>query len=248
MPASHIPEFSFDRNKIWNLHIKFGVCFSSPEPKAQASHYHSAPSVTHPSVRRPALTLTSLQPLEGIQRNLTGSKISTSPIEFVFFEPIGTSKMAALVSDWQGQFSISPLKPLNRIQRNFTRSKISTSPTKFMVFGSIEKQDDSPGLWFAEAFSTSPLKPLNRIQKLDSKKDLNVFNQVCVFGLIRNTRWPSRPLIGWDIWSRWMEFNEIWQEGRSQWQVCVFVPVWKTRWPPSPLIGWYIFGFSSKTA
>ena len=54
--------------------------------------------------------------------------------------------MAALVSDWQGQFSISPLKPLKRIQRNLTGSKISTSPTKFMVYGSIEKQDDSLGL------------------------------------------------------------------------------------------------------
>ena len=165
MPVSHCPEFSFDWNKIWNLHIKFGVCFSSPEPKAQASHCHSAPSVAHISVRLPALTSTSLQPLKGIQCNLTGSKISTSSIEFVFFGPIGTSKMAALVSDWQGQFSISPLKPLNRIQRNLTGSKISTSPTKFVVFGSIEKQDDSPGLWFAEEFSTSPLKPLNRIKK-----------------------------------------------------------------------------------
>ena len=31
----------------------------------------------------------SLKPLNGIQRNLTGSKISTSSTKFVFFEPIG---------------------------------------------------------------------------------------------------------------------------------------------------------------
>ena len=107
------------RHTVPNFHLieikyeKFGVCFSSPEPKAQASQCHSAPSVAHLSVRRPALTSFSLQPLKGIQRNLTGSEISTSSIEFVFFGLIGTSKMATLVSDWQGQFSISPLKPLN---------------------------------------------------------------------------------------------------------------------------------------
>ena len=219
MPASHCPEFSFDWNKIWNLHIKFWVCFSSPEPKAQASHCHSAPSIANLSVRRPGLTSTSLQPQKGIQRNLTGSKISTSSIELVFFRAIGTSKMAALVSDWQGQFSISPLKPVNRIQRNLTGSKISTSPTKFMVFGSIEKQDDSPGLWFAEEFSTSPLKPLNRIQKLDRKVDLNVLNQVCVFRddpkyRVSASDWLRHFRLL--LWSRWMEFNETWQEVRSQ--------------------------------
>ena len=55
-----------------------------------------------------------------------------------------------------------------------------------MVFGSIEKQDDSPGLWFAEAFSTSPLKPLNKIQKLDRKQDLNVLYRVCVYRADQN--------------------------------------------------------------
>ena len=35
--------------------------------------------------------------------------------------------------------------------------------------------------------------------KLDSKQDLNVLYEVCVFGLIGKTRWPSWPLIGWDI-------------------------------------------------
>ena len=143
-PCHTIPNFHLIEIKYEIYISSLGFVFSSPEPKAQASHCHSAPSVAHPSVRRSALTSTSLQPLKGIQRNLTESKISTSSIEFVIFGPIGTSKMAALVSNWQGQFSISPLKPLNRIQRNLTGSKISTPPTKFMVFGSIEKQDDSP--------------------------------------------------------------------------------------------------------
>ena len=202
-PRHYVPNFHL-------IEIKYEIYISSLG-FVLASHCHSASSVAHLSVRRPALTSTSLQPLKGIQRNLKGSKISTSSIEFVFFGPIGTSKMAALVSDWQGQFSISPRKPLNRIQRNLTRSKISTSPTKFMVFGSIEKQNDSPGLWFAEEFSTSPLKPLNRIQKLDRKEDINVLNQVCVFRADPKYRVSASDWLRHFrllLWSRWMEFNE----------------------------------------
>ena len=80
--------------------------------------------------------------------------------------------------------------------------------------------------------------------KLDRKQDPNVLYQVYVFGPIGKTRCQSRPLIGWDIfdsWTclvsgllnfghpsvllfcfrlllchRWTEFNETWQEARSQ--------------------------------
>ena len=48
------------------------------------------------SVVRPSLTFTfltsPLKPLNRIQRNLTGSKISTSSTKFVFFGPIGKTK------------------------------------------------------------------------------------------------------------------------------------------------------------
>ena len=47
-----------------------------------------------------------LKPLNGIQRNLTGSKISTSSIMFVFFGPIGRNKMTALASDWLRHFRL----------------------------------------------------------------------------------------------------------------------------------------------
>ena len=39
----------------------------------------------------------ALKPLNGIQRNLTGSIISTSSTEFVVFGPIGKTKLSALV-------------------------------------------------------------------------------------------------------------------------------------------------------
>ena len=53
------------------------------------------------------------------------------------------------------------------------------------------------------------------------------------------------------LWNGWTEFNETWQEARSQRPL----PSWfffglieKTRWPPWPLIGWDIFDFFSETA
>ena len=51
--------------------------------------------------------------------------------------------------------------------------------------------------------------------------------------------------------NHWTEFNETWQEARSQRplpSLCFFGPIGKTRWPPWPLIGWDIFDFSSETA
>ena len=53
------------------------------------------------------------------------------------------------------------------------------------------------------------------------------------------------------LWNRWTEFNETWQEARSQRplpSLCLFGPIGKTRWVPLPLIGWDIFDFSSETA
>ena len=52
------------------------------------------------------------------------------------------------------------------------------------------------------------------------------------------------------LWNRWKEFNETWQEARSQRplpSLCFSGRSEKTRWPPWPLIGWDIFDFSYET-
>ena len=89
---------------------------------------------------RPVLSLAmtfSTSPLHQqneIQRNFTGSKISTSL--FVFFRPIGKSRLPPWpLIDWD-VFSTSLFQPLNDIQRNLSGSKIPTSSTKFF-FGPI---------------------------------------------------------------------------------------------------------------
>ena len=66
--------------------------------------------------------------------------------------------------------------------------------------------------------------------KLDRKQDLNVLYQVCVFWADRKNKMAAlasdwlrhfQHKLGrghWDLllWNRWTEFNETWQEARSQ--------------------------------
>ena len=92
--------------------------------------------------------------------------------------------------------------------------------------------------------------------KLDRKQDLNVLYQVCVFWADRKNKMAALAS-DWLrhfwllIWNRWTEFNETWQEARSQRplsSLCFSGWSEKTRWPPWPLIGWDIFDFSSEAA
>ena len=212
----------------------------------------------------------SLKPLNGIQRNLTGSQISTSSTKFVFLGRL--EKQDGRPGLWLAEtFSTFPLKSLNGIQRNLTGSKILTSSTKSCVFradrknkmaalasdwlrhfglllwirwtefnktwqearsqrplqslcfsGRSEKQDGRPGLWLAETFSTFPLKPLNGIQRnLTGSKILTSSTKSCVFRADRKNKMAALASdwlrhFGLLLWIRWTEFNETWQEARSQ--------------------------------
>ena len=202
-------------------------------------------------------------------------------------------------------FLTSPLKPLNGIQRNLTESKISTSSTRFVFLGLIKKTRwPTWPLIDWDIFDFSSETAERNSTKLDRKQDLNVLYQVCVFRADRKNKMASLA----SDWLRhfrlllrncWMEFNETWQEARSQrplpslcfsgrsekqygrpglWLAETFStsplkqlnriqrnltgskistsstkfvfwgPIKKTRWPPWPLIGWDIFDFSSETA
>ena len=143
--------------------------------------------------------ISPLKLLIGIQRNLTGSKISTSSSKFVFFGPIRKTRWPPGL--WLAEtFSTSPLKPLHEIQRNLTGSKISTSSIKFVYFGPIGKTRWPPWPLIGWEFLTSPLKPLNGIQRnLTGSKISTSSTKFVFFGPIWKTRWPPWPLIGWDI-------------------------------------------------
>ena len=118
-------------------------------------------------------------------------------------------------------FQLLPLKPLNGIQQNLTGSKISTSSTNFVFFGPIGKTRWPPWPligWDILDFSSETAE--RNSTKLDRKQDLNVLYQVCVFrpigkqdaALVSDWLRHFRLL----LWNRSMEFNETWQEARSQ--------------------------------
>ena len=79
-----------------------------------------------------------LKLLNGIQQNLTGSKISTSSTKFVFFEPIGTTRWPPGL--WLAEtFPMSLFIIMNGIQLNLTGRKILMSSTMLVYFGPIGK-------------------------------------------------------------------------------------------------------------
>ena len=160
---------------------------------------------------RPGLWLaetfsTSLKRLNGIQRNLTGSKISTSSTKFVvFFGPIGKT-MAALASDWLRHFPLLLWNRWMEFNKTWLKARSKRLLPSLCYSGRSQKQDGRPGLWLAETFSTSPLKRLNRIQRnLTGSKISTPSTKFVFFGPIRKTGWPPWPLIGWDIFNFFSE-------------------------------------------
>ena len=92
--------------------------------------------------------------------------------------------------------------------------------------------------------------------KLYRKQDLNLLYQVCVF----HADWKNKmAALASDwlrhfrllLWNGWMEFNETWQEARSQCplpSLCFLGRSEKQDGRPGLWFGWDIFDFSSESA
>ena len=126
-----------------------------------------------------------------------------------------------------------------------------------MFFGPIAKTRWPPWPLIGwDIFDFSSETAEQNSTKLDREQDLNALYQVCVYRADRKNKMAALASdwlrhFGLLLWNRWTEFNETWQEARSQRPLPSFVffgPIGKTRWPPWPLIGWDIFDFSSETA
>ena len=150
-----------------------------------------------------------------IQRNFTGSKISTHSTKFVFFGPIRKTVWPPWPLNGWDIFDFSS-KTIEQNSMKLDRKQDLNVLYNVCVFGLIGKTR-----W--------PLWPLIGWDIFDfssetfdwnSTQDLNVLYQVCVFWANRKNKWPS-----WSdwlrhfqllLWNRWTEFNETWQEARSQ--------------------------------
>ena len=151
--------------------------------------------------------LLSRKPLNGIQRNLTGSKISTPSTKFVFSGQL-EKQDGRLASDWLRHFRLLLWNRWMEFNETWQEARSQRLLPSLCFSGRSEKQDGRSGLWLAKTFSTSPLTPLNRIQRNLTGSKIST---------------PSTKFV-------------------------FFGPIWKTKWSPWPLIGWDIFDFSSDTA
>ena len=197
-----------------------------------------------------------LKPLNWIQQNLIGGKISKPSTKFVFFGPIGKTRWPPPSSDWLRHFRLLCRNRWTEFKESWQEARSQRPLPSFVFFGPIGKTRWPPGLWLAEIFSTSSLKPLNGIQpNLTGIKILTPSTKFVLFGPIWKTRWPPWPLIGRDIFDFFSETAErnsikfdVKQDLNALYQILIFWADRKTRWPPWPLIGWDIFDFSSETA
>ena len=106
-----VVNFSHFRLLLWNHWTEFNETWQ----EARSQHPLSSLCFSGWSEKqdgRPGLWLAEtfstspLKPVNGIQRNLPGSKISTSSTKFVFFWANRKNKMAALASDWLRHFRL----------------------------------------------------------------------------------------------------------------------------------------------
>ena len=163
-----------------------------------------------------------LKPLNGIQRNLTGSKISTSFTKFVFFGPIRKNKMAAQASDCLRHFRLLLWNRWTEFNETWQEARSQRPPPSLCFSGRSEKTRWPPWPLIGwDIFDFSSETAEQNSTKLDRKQDLNVLYQVCVFQADQKNKMAAlasdwlrhfRLL----LWNRWTEFNETWQEARSQ--------------------------------
>ena len=139
--------------------------------------------------------------------------------------------MTALASNWLRYFRLllrwNCWSEFNETWQE-ARSQRPLPSSRFS--GRSEKQVGRPDLWLVETFPTFPLKPLNRIQQhLTGSKISTSFTKFVFFGPIGKTRWPSWPLIDWDIFDFFSETADRnstkldrKQDLNILYQVCVF--------------------------
>ena len=165
-----------------------------------------------------------LKPLNGIQWNLTGSKMTQRPLQSLCFSG-RSEKQDGRPGLWLAEtISTSPLKPLNGIKWNLTGSKISTSSTKFVFFFRADQKNKMAALT-SDWLRHFRLLLWNRWTEFNKTWQEARFQpplpNLCFSGRSEKNKMATlasdwlrhfRLL----LWNRWTEFNKTWQEARSQ--------------------------------
>ena len=197
-----------------------------------------------------------LKPLNGIQWNLTGSKISMSSTKFVFFGPIGKTRwppwpligwdifdFSAETTEWNSPKldRKQDLKALYQVcvfqaDRKNKMAALASDWLRHFQLLRWNRWMKFNETW-QEARSQRPLPSLcfsGRSEKQDGRPGLWLAETFSTSTLKLLNR-IQRNLTGSKI-------------SMSSTKFVFFGPIEKTRWPPWPLTGWDIFDFSSETA
>ena len=189
----------------WRFYVLYFL-FSVPEPQAQVRYCDHTLSVVRPFVLRLLFPfLTSLKIINGIQRTLTRSKISST---FVIFADQKT-KMAANAYDWLRRFRHFLLNPWIKFNKTWQEARFLPCLFFCSFFWGGGVSD-----WLIRFRHFLLIFELNST-KLNRKQDLNVLYPF--FG--PTEKQDGRPC----LWltksfstSLIKEFNGTWSEARSQ--------------------------------
>ena len=135
-----------------------------------------------------------LKPLNGIQRNLTGSKILTSSTKFVFYGPIGKTRWPPWlligwdIFDFSSETAERNLMKLDRKQDFNVLYQVCVLRADRKNKMAALASDWLRHFYFSSETAERPA------MKLDRKKDLNVLYQVCVFWADRKNKMPPWPI------------------------------------------------------
>ena len=163
----------------------------------------------------------SLKPLNGFWRNLTGSKSSMPSIKFVFFVPMGHPRWPpwALIG-WNifDFFSAAA----EWILKKLDRKQVLNALYQVCVFRADQssKMAALASDWL-KYFSTTSPEQLNGFWWNDRKQVLNVLYQVCVFRADRLSKMAAL-VSDWLkhfrllLFNHWMDFDDTWHEASPQ--------------------------------
>ena len=189
---------------------------------------HSASSVVRPSVvrRRPSVNFSHFWLLlrnHWTDSDETWQKARTQrPLPSLCFYADPSSKMAALASDWLRHFWLLLWNHWTEFNETWQEARSSQRPLSSLCFSARSKKRWPPWPLIGWDIFDFPSETAEwNLTKLDRKQDHNVLYQVCVFQADRKNKMAAlasdwlghfRLL----LWNRWTEFNETWQEARSQ--------------------------------